>query len=146
MRCKVRTLQQCAFGCMGASKDAHSQRWRRWYMGCRQSTNTSQPTSIDTRPEESIHTGFLSMRQRMHAPRFRTSWTSLRLAAENRPRTLGFVGLVELPNSFTKPLAWEFGFIAIGRGKVAARCVAAVSDGSCSWRLSKSNCSWVESC
>lgn len=47
MRCKVRTLQQCAFGCMGASKDAHSQRWRRWYMGCRQSTNTSQSSRID---------------------------------------------------------------------------------------------------
>lgn len=79
----------------------------------------------------------------MQAPRFLTSWTSLRLAAENRPRTFGFDGLVELPNSLTNPFACELGFIAIGRGYEAARCVAAVNDGSCSWRLSKSSCSWL---
>lgn len=50
-------------------------------------------------------TGFFSMRQRIHAPRLRTSCTSRRRAAEKRPRTFGLVGLVELPNSFTKPLA-----------------------------------------
>lgn len=59
LRCRVRTLQQCVFGCMGASKGAHSQRWRRWYMGCRQSTNTSQSSRLDTRAEKSDTYRFL---------------------------------------------------------------------------------------
>ena len=83
----------------------------------------------------------------MQAPRLRTSWTSRRRSAEKRPRTLGLAGFVELPNSLTNPLAWVLGFMAIGRGKDAARCVgvAAVNEGSCSCKLSKRICSWCVS-
>lgn len=63
----------------------------------------------------------------------------------NRPRTLGFVGLTESPKSFTNPFVCASGFIAIGRGKEAARC-AEPSPDVCSCRVSNSSCSELDNC
>lgn len=57
----------------------------------------------------------------------------------NRPRTLGLVGFTESPKSLTNPLVCVKGFIAMGRGKAAARC-AEPSPEVCSCKVSNSSC------
>lgn len=143
---RARTRQRCECGCTAVSTAVRSPRYYTLCTGYRRSTRQELVSRNKSRAWESTLTGFFSIRQRMHAPRFLTSWTSFRLVAENLPRTLGFEGLVAFPKSFTKPLACEFGLIAIGRGYAAARCAVDVNVGSCSCRLSKSSCSEEDSC
>jgi hypothetical protein len=107
---------------MAVSKDERSQQKHMFGKDYLQSTNMLYKLWCMSRQKGEKLTGFLSMRQRIHAPLLRTSWTSFLRSALNLLRTLGFCGLGEEPKSFTKPLVGVvFGFMAIGRGYDAAR-------------------------
>ena len=76
---------------------------------------------LHTTNPHSTRTGFFNIRQRIQAPLFLTSCTSFRRDAENLPRTFGLIARLLALNSEVKSCWAASGFMAIARGKVAAR-------------------------